>query len=188
MIYLSSDYHFFHDRPFIWQVRGFNSIEEMNTAILQNHNSIIKPEDEVYLLGDLLLGGNAKLEEGLALIAQLNGKLHLIRGNHCTDTRWAAYQKLPNVVEFENAIYLKYNKQHFYLSHYPTITSNHDYNKPLTQRLLNLCGHSHTKDKWQDADKGFIYHVEVDAHNNYPISIDTIIQDFKEKFIYTSED
>ena len=182
MIFFSSDYHFNHSKPFIYEPRGFTSVLEMNDIILENHNKIIRPNDDIYLLGDLSLGD---LDNSLKYIKQLNGHLHLVRGNHCTDRRWEAYCKLPNVVECENAIYLKYGKQNYYLSHYPTITSNHDYDKPLPQRLLNLCGHTHTKDKWQDADKGFIYHVEVDAHNCYPVSIDTIIQDFRDKFLIT---
>lgn len=175
MIYLSSDYHFFHDRPFIWQVRGFNSIEEMNTAILQNHNSIIKPEDDVYLLGDLLLGGNAKLKEGLALIAQLNGKLHLVRGNHDTNTRWEAYKSLLNVVEMQNAIYLDYHKYHFYLSHFPTLTANLE-KESLRQCTLNLYGHTHQTDNFFEGCP-YMYHIGVDSHNCAPVLIDTIIKE-----------
>jgi hypothetical protein len=28
-------------------------------------------------------------------------------------------------------------------------------------------------------NKGLIYHVELDAHNNYPVEINTIIEDIK---------
>ena len=181
MIWLTSDYHFGHNKDFIWKARGFSSVEEMNQEIIKRHNSIVKPDDDVYCLGDLMLSDN---EAGIKCFCSLNGKFHLVRGNHCTDKRWTVYATLPNVVELKNAIYLKHNKQHFYLSHYPTITSNHDYEKPLAQRLLNLCGHSHTKDKWQDIDKGYIYHVEVDAHDCYPVSLDTILQDFRTEFTH----
>ena len=151
----------------------------MNKTIVKNWNSIINKDDDVYILGDLMLNDD---EKGLQLINSLNGWLHVIRVNHDTSTRVNKYLNLPNVVEVVNAQYLDYKKYHFYLSHYPTITSNFDYDKPLRQRLLNLCGHSHTKDKWADADKGFIYHCELDAHDMKPISFDRIIEDFKEKF------
>lgn len=178
MIYITSDFHFGHDKSFIWESRGFSSVEEMNETLISNFNSIVKPEDHIYILGDLMLGD---LKEGLALIEKLNGKLHIVRGNHCTNVRWAAYVNLPNVIEMQNALYLSYKKYNFYLSHYPTVTSNYDYNKPLRKRLLNLCGHTHTTDKWADADLGFIYHCEVDAHNCYPVLLDNIIEDFKLK-------
>ena len=179
MIYLSSDLHFFHDKSFLYEPRGFNNFEDMNNQIVQNFNSIVKFDDDVYILGDLLLGGSEHFEDGLDLISALNGKLHIVRGNHDSDKRWNAYKALHNVIETENAIYLKYNKYHFYLSHYPTLTANNDYDKPLKARLINLCGHSHTTDIWQDWDKGYIYHCELDCHNNYPVHIDTVINDIK---------
>lgn len=178
MIYITSDFHFNHQKEFIYEPRGFHSPEEMNEVLLENYNSIVKPEDEVYILGDLMLGGAVFHRQGLELINSLNGHLHLVRGNHDTDLRWAAYSKLDNVVECENAIYLNYKKYHFYLSHYPSMTSNYTDEKSLKSRTLNLCGHSHTKDPWLHWMTGS-YHCEVDAHDNKPVSIDEIIEDMK---------
>ena len=42
MDYFTSDLHIGHDKDFIWKARGFNSIEEHDTQILKNWNSIIK--------------------------------------------------------------------------------------------------------------------------------------------------
>ena len=39
----------------------------------------------------------------------------------------------------------------------------------------------HTTNKWLDWDKGLIYHVEVDAHNFFPVSLDTILNEIDEK-------
>lgn len=38
-----------------------------------------------------------------------------------------------------------------------------------------------TQDKFQDFNKGLIYHVELDAHNNKPVLIDNIIEDIQNK-------
>lgn len=54
MIWLTSDWHLFHDRQFIYAPRGFNSVEENNKAILERHNNLVNSEDDVYVLGDLL--------------------------------------------------------------------------------------------------------------------------------------
>lgn len=184
MIYITSDWHLFHNRPFIYETRGFETIEEMNETIINNYKSIVKPDDDIYILGDILLGGPDSLEDGINILNNIPGRIHLVRGNHCTDRRWSAYQEQCtwDLVEASNAIYLDYKHYHFYLSHYPTITSNNDYDKPLKARLLNLCGHTHTIDKWADADKGYIYHIEVDSHGCKPVSLDSIIEDFKLKF------
>ena len=177
MIYLTSDWHFNHNREFVFAPRGFQSIEEMNQALIQRHNAIVTPEDDVYVLGDLLLGGGNSLNEGLALIAQMNGSLHLLRGNHDTDTRWAAYASLPNVVEQAVALYLPYKKYHFYLSHFPTLTSNLE-KETLKQATLNLYGHTHQKTNFFN-DMPSMYHCGVDSHNCEPVLLDQIIQDME---------
>ena len=178
-IWISSDLHLFHTKPFLYEPRGFNDVLNMNKTIIDNFNSVVAPDDDLFLLGDLLLGGSTSLEDGLGLLTWLNGKLHLVRGNHDSDKRWAAYKTLPNVVEMENAIFLKYNKYHFYLSHFPTICSNYD-DKGLKHCMIGLCGHTHTKDPFLNMDKGLIFHTEVDTNNCYPWLLDDIIEKTKE--------
>lgn len=176
-IYLSSDFHFGHSREFLYKPRGFESIEEHDNRIIENWNSIVASDDICYILGDCMLGDNT---HGIECLKQLNGKLHIIAGNHCTNTRIELYKQLPNVIFEGYGMPLKYKKYHFFLSHYPTLTSNFDYDEPLKKQVISLCGHSHTKDKFVDIDKGLIYHVELDAHNNKPVLIDDIINDLKE--------
>ena len=176
-IWLTSDWHFNHNKPFVYEPRGFTNIEEMNEAIIKRHNSVVDYDDDVYCLGDCMLGDN---ELGLKCIKSLKGKIHIIRGNHCTNVRNELYKTCYNVVEVLGyANILKYGGYHFYLSHYPTLTSNYDIDKPLKRRMISLCGHTHTKDKFQDMNKGLIFHVELDAHNCYPILLDDIIEDIQ---------
>ena len=54
-IFLTSDLHFGHNKEFIYKVRGFNSIEEMNEAIIERWNSVVNNDDDVYVLGDFIL-------------------------------------------------------------------------------------------------------------------------------------
>lgn len=183
MIYMSSDFHFQHHRDFIYGPRGFESAEEMNETILKNFNEILRPDDTLYVLGDICLGGGSyeNAAKNKNLIESLNGNLKIILGNHDTLKRIELYESCRNVEVLGYADMLKYGKYHFYLSHFPTLTSNWDTDKPLKQRTINLCGHSHTKNRWQDWDKGPIYHVELDAHANFPVSIEQIIKELKEK-------
>ena len=178
-IYLTSDWHFCHDREFLYKPRGFDSVYDMNKAIIERHNEIVKPEDDVYVLGDCMLNND---ELGLDCIKQLNGHLHLIRGNHDSDNRMGAYRSCWNVVEVCEGKFLNYKKYHFYLSHFPCITTNDDFDKPLKARTLNICGHSHTSDIWADANKGMIFHCEMDTNDCRPWSIDEIIEKFQKKF------
>ena len=176
-IYISSDFHFGHQREFLYVPRGFKSIEEHDNQIIENWNSVVSSEDTAYILGDLMLGDN---EHGIECISALNGNLKVIFGNHDTDTRAHLYEQLPNVEVLGFGARLKYKHYHFYLSHYPTLTSNFDYDKPLKQQVINLCGHSHTKDWAADADKGLIFHCELDTNNCYPWLLDDIIENLKE--------
>lgn len=179
-IFITSDWHFNHDRDFIWGPRGCANVEEMNEKIVQRHNEIVRPDDHVYVLGDLMLGSDQTA--GLAYIRRLNGKIHVAVGNHDSPNRCEAYTLLPNVVEVEFAYRLKHNKYQYWLSHYPTLTDNYDNSKPLNHKLINLCGHSHTKDRFFDFNKSLIYHCEVDAHDLKPVPIEQIEEEVTEAF------
>jgi calcineurin-like phosphoesterase family protein len=175
MIWFTSDWHFCHDQPFLYEPRGFNNPYDMNNAIIKNYNSIVQPDDDVYCLGDCILNDN---ELGMYCIKQLKGKIHIIKGNHDTNTRIELYKNCSNIVEVCDIKILKYSKtKRFYLSHYPTLTGNFDDDK--RPPLVNICGHSHTNNRFIDMNKGSIYHVEVDAHDLYPVSIEQIIEDIK---------
>ena len=176
MIYFSSDLHFNHNKPFIYADRGFSSIDEMNTAIIHNFNSVLTYQDDLYLLGDTLMGNTS---ESILLFQRLHGKIHLIWGNHDTRNRQRILAQQPNVVEVLGyADILTYGKQNFYLCHFPTITTNFDEDKPLNRKLLCLAGHTHSTEKF---DPCCSYNVAVDAHNCRPVSIETILEDFKER-------
>ena len=184
MIYFSSDLHLNHDRDFVWKARGFNSVNEMNEEIIKRFNSVVTSEDDLYLLGDLCLGGGSveAMAANRRLLSQLKGKVHHIRGNHDTDQRIEMYKKLYNFVEVSGkwADMLDWNGYHFYISHFPTITSNMDMQKPLKQVTINLMGHTHQTENFYE-DNSRVYHVGADSHNCYPVSIEQIIEDIRKK-------
>lgn len=177
MIYFTSDLHFGHDREFIWGPRGFQSSFEHDETIIKNWNKLITEEDEVYILGDLMLGDNAA---GRKKLAQLRGKLHIIWGNHDTEPRKQIYSTLHNVVQVHGyADILKYKGYTFYMSHFPTMTANLEA-ESLKRGTLNLFGHTHQQTNFYQ-DIPMMHHVGVDSHNNTPVSIEQIIQDMNDK-------
>ena len=177
-VFITSDWHFMHDRDFIYGPRGFSSAHEMTATIIGRHNEIVRPQDHVYVLGDLMLNDNAA---GLAAIKQLKGQIHVIRGNHDTKSRMDLYNQCYNIVEITEGQFLKHGGLVFYLTHFPCLCSNFDDCKPLKNRIVSLCGHTHTKDPFADWDKGLIFHCEVDSNNCYPWNLDDIIEKIKEK-------
>lgn len=179
-IFVTSDTHFCHSRSFLYGPRGFESVNEMNEAIVDNWNRVVKPGDTVYHLGDVMLNDDYK---GHDLLGALNGKIYLILGNHDTDNRikGPAFDT-QNIAGIGFAKRLVFDKYHFFLTHYPTMTANFDYNTSLKQMTINLCGHTHTKDRFHDWNQNPIYHCELDAHDCTPVSIEEIIEDIKEKW------
>lgn len=175
-VFFTSDLHFGHEKEFLFGPRGFDSVSSHASGIIQNWNSVVTEEDDVYVLGDMMLNDD---DFGIACIKALKGKIHIIVGNHDSAKRIEKYEEIHNVVSVSFADRVKINGFTFFLSHYPTITSNSDEDKPIKARVINLCGHTHTKDRFADMDKGFIYHVELDAHNNTPVTAEEIIKDIK---------
>lgn len=176
MIYFTSDLHLDHDKDFIYKERGFDDIHSHNLAILNNWNSVVTPDDTVYILGDLMLGDNSM---GTSILNQLNGIIHIILGNHDTDSRIALYKTLPQVADITFADRIRYRGYSFFLSHYPMCTGNGD--KELKRAIINLHGHTHQKINYVYENGNRMYHVGVDSHNMQPISIDDIITEIIEK-------
>lgn len=180
MIYLSSDFHFGHQREFLYEPRGFATIEEHDAQILENINSTVGADDTLIVLGDLIMNDN---ERGMKFLKQINcGDVRVILGNHDTDIRITLYGSLPNFTVVGFADRLKYKKWSFMLSHYPMVTTNTDDNsKPVWARTYNLCGHTHTKELFDPLTNS--YHCELDAHNNFPVSIEQIRDDIRAKYL-----
>lgn len=81
-VWFTSDLHFWHKNICKYCNRPFETMEEMNQALINNWNSVVKEDDTVFVLGDMGFCGYDKLEP---LISQLNGKKYLIQGNHDSD-------------------------------------------------------------------------------------------------------
>ena len=82
--FLISDTHFGHTNT--WQkftlpdgspLRPFTSTEEMDETMVDNWNRVVRPQDTVYHLGDVVIARRC-----LETVKRLNGRKILIRGNH----------------------------------------------------------------------------------------------------------
>ncbi len=78
--FFTADQHLGHRNILRFCNRPFSSTSEMDEAIVLNHNEVAKPNDEVYILGDIAFRGSPGYIR--SLISRLNGKLYLIQGNH----------------------------------------------------------------------------------------------------------
>jgi calcineurin-like phosphoesterase family protein len=167
---MTSDLHFNHENILKYEPvsRPFATVEEMNEVLIQNWNSKIKPEDIVYVLGDLCMGRYDTIEP---IIKRLNGKIILVRGNHDTPRRIEVFQSLG--IEVRDIEYLRYKGRFFILCHFPIASEEFmDMVVRDNSEVVNLYGHVH-----HNAPKGYhkgTYHVGVDTNDLMPISLNQI--------------
>jgi calcineurin-like phosphoesterase family protein len=75
-IFFTSDYHLSHANIIKYSNRPYSTVEEMDEAIIANHNATVKPNDTVYFLGDFCFGDASKH------LKRLNGHIIFITGSH----------------------------------------------------------------------------------------------------------
>lgn len=131
-IWYTADSHFSHKNILQHEDRPFDTVEEMNEALIDNWNRVVNSNDIVYHLGDFVFGGTTKWE---AILPKLKGKIHLTRGNHDDEK---ALKKVSHCFEtVENMIVRKVDKQHLFLFHYPIEIG-------LTPNAYSIHGHIHS--------------------------------------------
>lgn len=183
MIYFTSDPHFYHSNIIKYCNRPYSSVEEMNEALVTNWNSIVKPEDTVYCLGDFSLA----IRPVELYSAQLNGTKYLVPGNHdwCHPThskaRGAGLAKWIDFYTQHGWIVLPIQTELTIegvgvvnLCHLPYKGDSTDA-RYAEYRLVDdgkwlICGHVH--EKWKV--KGKMINVGVDVWDLHPVSIEEI--------------
>jgi calcineurin-like phosphoesterase family protein len=78
-IFFTADHHFGHAKIIHAGHRPHASVNDMNADLVERWNSVVRPNDLVYHLGDVAFGA---LDDSLSNINRLNGRKILIPGNH----------------------------------------------------------------------------------------------------------
>lgn len=175
-IFFTSDTHFNHDREFVYSPRGFKTIQEMNRTLVKNWNETVGNDDDIYVLGDFFLGTDFNYIQ--EVLNKLNGRIHLVTGNHDTPSKITEYTSWNNIVEIADALRIRYKKREFFLCHYPVLTASLE--QDPDKAVINLFGHTHSKDKFYE-DRPYMYNVAVDANDNKPVEIEEILTAFNDK-------
>lgn len=160
-IFFSADWHQWHKNILKYCQRPFQTIEEMNEYLIQEHNKIVRPNDFVYYLGDLVFK-NADINK---LMNRLNGHWFLIRGNH--DNNIGNNDK--NFGWVKDRYELRVGNRYFVLDHYPLLSWDKQFHGSI-----QLHGHTHQKTQLTQPGKRQV-HVGVDAWDFKPVHIDQIM-------------
>lgn len=79
--FFTADQHFGHSNMLKKEYGGrpFANVDEMDEALIKNHNGVVEPEDTTVHCGDFSLKGRAFVER---IIHRLNGSHVFLRGSH----------------------------------------------------------------------------------------------------------
>lgn len=170
-IWVTSDCHFGHSTILEYCRRPFESAGEMNEAMIDRWNQVVKPEDTVYHLGDFTLGGYEQFKK---IIYRLNGSIILLVGDH--DDRWIrGYYKSLSInekfrVDSSGMITLEFST-----GKRPLLVVMCHYAMRVWKKShygsIHLYGHSHGN-LW---GFGRSMDVGVDTNNYYPYNLSKII-------------
>lgn len=136
--YITSDLHFGHKNILVFnpETRPYSDVEHMNYMMKETWNARVQPEDTVYILGDVAFMAPRDAAE---LVAQLNGKKILIRGNH--DGKLVAEKKFRDCfVDIQSYYEVVSNGVKVCMFHYPIAEWNQCH-----RGAVQLHGHLHGK-------------------------------------------
>ena len=158
--YFTSDLHFGHANIIKYCNRPFQSADGMDEALISNWNSVVQQDDTIYILGDVFFCNEQRAKQ---IMSRLNGRKHLILGNHDRMIRKAKpMQDMFDQIHpdlFETSM----DGIHVVMCHYPMLTWNRAH-----RGSFMLHGHCHNTipfdGKFRRLDVG------VDAHGYTPIS------------------
>jgi calcineurin-like phosphoesterase family protein len=177
--FFTSDPHFDHENIIKYCNRPFSSVEEMNEGIIEANNKIVKPNDELYILGDIVFGINPRrLAE---ILSRLNGNKIIILGNHDTTQYFTRdiykYEFKHKIRSYHYRILELHGKQWGgyspTLCHYPMLSWNASFHGSF-----QLHGHTHGNIPFDPAVKRL--DVGVDSNSFKPWNWEEIVVKLKD--------
>lgn len=177
-IWFSADSHFGHRNIIRYCDRPFDSVDQMDAELIDNWNSVVQKDDKIYYLGDFSLD----LQRMHQVVPLLNGKIHLIAGNHdlCHSSHKSAgantkrYRE-AGFVEVCQEMTLEIAGEKVLCNHLPYYSpddpdTRFEELKPSDEGLWLLHGHVHQR--WKTKERQI--NVGVDVWDYFPVSMDII--------------
>jgi calcineurin-like phosphoesterase family protein len=169
-IWFTSDTHFGHANIIRFSKRPFKDVEQMDAMLIKNWNSVVGYQDDVYHLGDFSL---TSAERSLRILEQLNGNIHLIKGNHEKSVLEKSFtrEKFAWIKDYYELkvedLDARGNRQTIVLLHYAMKVWNKSHHG-----AWHLYGHSHGS--LPDDINSLSFDVGVDSHDYFPISYEQV--------------
>lgn len=169
-IFFTSDQHYGHKRIIEYAHRPFPDVQTMNEQMILRYNTVVKPEDTTYHLGDFAF---LDWEAATKIFQRLNGNKVWVFGNHDRKLRleprfvkqWGWARDLTEI---------KVDGQSITLCHYAMKVWNKSHHG-----AWQLYGHSHGS--MPDDPKTLSLDVGVDCWDFTPVSYSQVAERMKAK-------
>jgi calcineurin-like phosphoesterase family protein len=155
--YFTSDTHFGDHRVLNLYPRPYAGVREMDADLVRRWNAAVSAADEIWHLGDF--ARTPKL--AAALLAQLNGRKHLVAGNN--DVEPGTVQGWETVQAYAE---IERDGRFLVLCHYPFRSWNRQH-----RGALNLHGHSHGRLEGLPRQ----FDVGVDVWGYAPVALEELL-------------
>lgn len=169
-IWVTSDTHFDHINIMKYEQsrsERFKDHLDMTENLIDNWNSVVKPNDLIFHLGDVFFCKADRMKE---ISDRLNGRKILIRGNHDKGYSNGKFQKLG----FD--VYNYYFIDDFILSHYPQ--NETALRNAIDNGMLRGNIHGHVHSQIEGLDQLIYKCVSVELANFKPIRLFDVKKEF----------
>lgn len=191
-IFATSDLHFGHAGIIRYCARPFAGVAAMDERLVDLWNETVRPQDTVWVLGDVALGD---LGASLGLVGLLAGHKILVPGNH--DRCWLGERSFlkgsaDDVARRLAAARTRYLDAGFAeiaddpapiavgpatakLSHFPYVGDSTEVDRHVEHRPADEGGwllHGHVHERWRQ--RGRMINVGVDAWAGRPVPLETL--------------
>lgn len=159
--WFTSDTHFYHKNIIRFCNRPFKDEFEMNEKLIENWNAKVKPNDNLFHLGDF---GFADVDRLDGILSRLNGRKTYVMGNHDKQMRDAKIRR--HFTDMTNYKEIRINDQKIILFHFPIAEWNKEHHG-------SFHFHGHVHDRYKSPNQR-IMDVGVDTWNYAPVEFEEL--------------
>ena len=154
--FFTSDTHFGHANIIGYCQRPFETVEQMDQAMIASWNAVVGPQDHVYHLGDFAFGHPNAVEH---YRHALHGRITLVKGNHDR----LSHDRLRRIFdEVVDDMTLHYDQTVIHLVH-----------RPIFEHRADVILNGHVHDRWKFTGKNI--NVGVDQWEFRPRTLKELV-------------